>query len=124
MNVKDYFENNDGVGVLSTSDSEGRVNSAIFSRPHFLEDYNLAFIMRDRLTHENLRSNPHASYLFKEEGAYQGKRLYLTMTHEEENSELIDKLRRSTREYNENGENLYLVHFHLDGVLPLMGSEG
>lgn len=46
-----YFENAKGLGVIATSDKEGKVNAAVYSRPHFLEDGSLAFIMRDRLTH-------------------------------------------------------------------------
>ena len=56
--LKDYFENTNGVGVMATADKEGKVNTAVYSRPHFLEDGSVAFIMRDRLTHHNLQSNP------------------------------------------------------------------
>ena len=56
--LKDYFENKKGTGVMATSEKEGKVNAAIYSRPHFLEDGSIAFIMRDRLTHHNLQSNP------------------------------------------------------------------
>jgi len=33
-----------------------------------MEDGLLAFIMRDRVTHTNIRGNSHDAYLFKEEG--------------------------------------------------------
>ena len=68
MELKDYFEDKKGIGVLATADSEGKVGAAIFARPHVLDDCSVAFIMRDRLTHHNLQSNPHAAYLFSEEG--------------------------------------------------------
>jgi hypothetical protein len=39
--------------------------------------------MRDRLSHSNLLSNPHAAYLFIEDGpGYKGKRLYMSMVRE------------------------------------------
>ncbi|MBU0987235.1 MAG: pyridoxamine 5'-phosphate oxidase family protein, partial [Proteobacteria bacterium] len=60
MELKDYFENIKGLGILSTADRSGKVNAAVYSRPHFMEDGSLAFIMRDRLTHQNVLSNPHA----------------------------------------------------------------
>jgi len=76
--------------VLSTADKGGRVSAAIYGRPHFMDDQTIVFIAADRLTHANLQSNKSAAYLFKEDGSYQGKRLYLTMTHEEKNSPLIE----------------------------------
>ena len=57
MSLKTYFENTQGTGVLATAGKDGNVGAAIYSRPHFLEDGSLAFIMRDRLTHNNLLSN-------------------------------------------------------------------
>ncbi|WP_286817878.1 hypothetical protein [Desulfobacter sp. UBA2225] len=48
MELKSYFESTDGTGILSTADSNGNVDAAIYSRPLFLED-KIAFIMRDRL---------------------------------------------------------------------------
>jgi hypothetical protein len=68
MKLKKYFNTNKGIGVLSTADSEGKVDAAMYARPHFMDDGTLAFIMRDRLSHDNLQSNPHATYLFKKEG--------------------------------------------------------
>jgi hypothetical protein len=120
--LKDYFENTEGIGVMSTADKEGKVNAAIYSRPHFLEDGSIAFIMRDRLTHHNLQSNPYAAYLFVEEGSgYKGKRLHLRKIREEENSELIQSLSR--REYkNEKPGSRFLVAFQVDKVLPLVGA--
>jgi hypothetical protein len=76
MNVqelKDYFENTTGHGVLATADAQGKVNQAVFARPHYMEDGSLAFIMPHRLTHKNLQENSHAAYLFMEKGpGYKG----------------------------------------------------
>jgi hypothetical protein len=121
MDLKDYFSATKGFGVLSTADSEGRVDAAVYGRPHFMEDGTMAFIMRDRLTHHNLQSNPHATYLFKEEGSgYRGKRLFMSKLREEENTELLESLRRRKAAYG-NCEDRYLVFFKLDKELPLVG---
>ncbi len=122
MNLNEYFENTKGLGVLATADDKGKVDAAIYARPHFLEDGNLAFIMRDRLTHHNLQSNPHATFLFVEDGrGYKGKRLFMTKVAEEENSPLLQKLRR--RRYPDDKETIrYLAIFKLNEVLPLIGS--
>lgn len=121
MKLEEYFDIKKGVGVLSTADSEGKVDAAIYARPHFMEDGSLAFIMRDRLSHHNLQSNPHAAYLFKEEGSgYKGKRLFLTRVREEQNTELLESLKRRKSAYG-NGEDRFLVFFKLDKTLPLVG---
>ena len=123
MALKEYFDNNKGLGILSTADSDGRVNAAVYSRPHVMEDGSLAFIMRDRRTRSNIQSNPHAAYLFREEGpGYKGKRLYLTKIREEKDSDLIDSLsRRSYPSDKDPKESRYLVFFKLEGERPLVG---
>ena len=125
MELKEYFKDIKGLGVMSTADSDGNVNAAVYSRPHFMKDGSLAFIMRDRLTHENIRSNPHASFLFKEDGTgYKGKRLYLTKIREEENSELIASLSRRKYPADQKSKNSrFLVFFKVDKELPLVGDE-
>ena len=73
--LESYFENNSGLGVLATADDAGRVDTAIYSRPHVTGEDQVSFIMADRLSHANVLANPHASYLFVEEGkGYRGKR--------------------------------------------------
>jgi len=122
--LKAYFEKAKGTGVIATADKVGKVDVAIYSRPHFMEDGTIAFIMRDRLTHHNLQSNDYAAYLFVEESpGYIGKRLYLRKVREEENSDLINELSR--RQYRTPpGDNRFLVYFRIDKVLPLIGAEG
>jgi len=122
MDLKQYFENTKGVGVLATADGEGKVDAAIYARPHFMEDGTLAVIMRDRLTHHNLQSNTHATFLFMENGpGYKGKRLFMTKVREEEGTELLHSLRR--RHYPDDKEEAkFLVFFKLDKELPLVGA--
>jgi len=120
-----YFEQHQGTGVLSTADGEGRVNSALYARPHVFEDGTVGFIMADRLSRANLQTNPHAAYLFLEEGrGYQGTRLQLTRVRESQDRELIDTLRRRT--YTPRDEErigpLTLVYFTVDRELPLLGA--
>jgi hypothetical protein len=95
MNLQEYFDNKKGLGVLSTADGEGRVNSAVYARPHIMDDGTLAFIMPDRLTHRNLQTNPRAAYLFREnEPGYKGRRIHLKKVREETDTELVHSLRR------------------------------
>jgi hypothetical protein len=127
QDLKDYFEDIAGHGVLATADAQGKVNQAVFARPHYMEDGTLAFIMPHRLTHKNLQGNTHAAYLFMEKGpGYKGRRLYLTKVREEQDTELLYSLRRRT--YPEEKEKLegprFLVFFRVDQVLPLIGAGG
>jgi hypothetical protein len=64
MDLKDYFARTPGTGVLSAAAAGGTVDAAVSSTPQVMDDGTVAFIMRERLTHENLKANPHAAYLF------------------------------------------------------------
>jgi hypothetical protein len=121
MELKEYFENTTGIGILATADVEGKVDAAVYARPNIMEDGSLAFIMRDRLTHHNLQSNSHATYLFVENGpGYKGKRLFLSKDREEQDTELLESLRK--RQYiDEKDEAKFLVVFKLTKELPLIG---
>jgi hypothetical protein len=122
MNRKEYFENTAGNGILATADGNGQVDAAIYSRPHCMDDGTIALIMRDRLSHHNLQSNPHACYMFIEKGpGYKGKRFFLSKVREEQDTELLQSLRR--RQYiDEKDETRFLVFFKIDKELPLVGA--
>jgi hypothetical protein len=123
MELSEYFESAKGRGVLSTADKNGKVDLAMYARPYFIDEKTVTFIMTERLTHENLRSNPWAAYLFSEEILKsKGKRLYLKKFKEEENPDLIDKICRKC-DYSTNYESgtRYLVYFSIEAVRPLVG---
>lgn len=52
-----------GRGVIATASADGVVNTAIYARPHIIDDETLAWGMTDGRSHANLKENPHASYL-------------------------------------------------------------
>jgi hypothetical protein len=123
--LKAYFDQTTGHGVLATADVRGQVNQAVFARPHLMDDGTAAFIMPHRLTHKNLQENPHAAYLFMESGpGWKGKRLYLTKLREEQDTELLYSLRRRSypKEMEKKEEPRFLVFFRVDKVLPLIGA--
>lgn len=121
MSLHEYFENTEGIGVLATADAEGKVNLALYGRPHVLDDETIAFIMGDRVSHANVSANPSAAYLFVERGdGYRGKRLGLTKVGEETDPEKIEALRRANRKGHDYGEALkFLVTFRIEQVRPL-----
>ena len=125
MKLKDYLEKKSGISILSTSDSDGKVTTAIYSKPRFLEDNTVAFIMRERLTYHNLQTNPHAAFMFIEESAgYQGIRLFLKKIREDDDPELIAKMTRRnlTPEQDKQKGPKHLVIFSIEMVLPLIGA--
>lgn len=122
-NLQEYFETTKGFGVLATADGDGKVDAAVYSSPHFLEEGTLSFIMRDRLTHHNLQSNPFATFLFVEDGTgYKGKRLFLKKVREENNPELIAELKRR-KVTEETEESSFLVYFTLEKELSLIAGQ-
>ena len=126
MDQEEYFENTDGTGILATASAEGKVDIAIYARPHVFDRETIGFIMRGRLSHRNLQSNPYAAYMYIEEGkGYQGKRLYLKKTREENDPKIIEEVRRKPkREYaNSSDEDAYLVYFQIEQVRPLVGDK-
>ncbi len=126
MTLQEYFENTNGRAVMATADKSGKVDIAVYSKPHFMDDGTIAFIMADRLTHANLQSNPHAAYLFMEGGEkHVGKRLYLTKVKEDQNKDLIATMRRRKKYVVTEGydqEQQFLVYFKIDRELPLIGA--
>lgn len=127
MDWKRYFEETEGTGVLATADANGRVDVAVYARPHVKDDQTIEFIMADKLSHANLQSNPHAAYLFHEAAeGYPGYRLSLTKTDETLDPDRVQQLRRQgvPSSYDPaKGQDRYVVTFHVDRVRPLVGDD-
>jgi hypothetical protein len=125
--LSEYFEHTQGIGVLATTDASGQVNQAIYSRPHFPDDDDdetCSFIMSNRLSHDNVKHNPSASYLFIEEGKdYVGKRLSLAVIGDETDPEKIKLIRHRDIPTISEEEGKYLVRFQIEGVRSLIGNE-
>lgn len=124
MELKSYFETANGFGVLATANASGLVNAAVYSRPHVMDDGSIAIIMNDRATHENVKANPNALYLFHESGGgYRGKRLTLRMLREEQDTELLQELcHRCHPEEMGPKKPRFLVYFEVVDARPLIGS--
>jgi hypothetical protein len=125
MSLADYFATLKGTGILATSDSQGNVDIAIYSRPYIMDEETIAFSMLERLSFKNVRSNPKAAYMFIEEGeGHVGKRLYLTMTGEEKDPERIKAIRQMHSKTHGAPEAVrHLVYFTVDKIRPLAGDK-
>jgi hypothetical protein len=125
MSLADYFKSTKGLGVLATSDSDGNVDVAIYSRPYVIDDKTIAFSMLERLSYSNLQSNPRAAYMFVEQGeGYAGKRLHLTSTGEEKDPERIKAIRQQhVRTRKQDEKTRHMVYFTVDKIRPLVGDK-
>ena len=124
MSLSYYFEHKEGLGILATADSDGMVDLAIYAKPHVINENTIAFVMRERLTRQNLKSNPKAAYMFVEQSkGYAGKRLYLTKIREESNTSVVEMFRKKQPEIcsPDDDSNKYLVHFQIGDIRPLVG---
>jgi len=125
MSLAEYFENIKGLGVLATSDCEGNVDIAVYSRPYIIDEKTIAFSMLEKLSYSNIQSNPKAAYMFVEQGeGYAGKRLHLTKTGEEKDPERIKEIKQQhtkTRETDEKAR--HLIYFTVDKIRPLVGDK-
>ncbi len=120
--LAEYFDRNTGVGVLSTADAQGRVDSAIYARPHLQDDGTAAFVMRRRRTRANLKQNPHACYLFRAEGpGHTGRRLGLTLVRTDDDPAVVQSMRRRQRPDTDDDPDRIVGYFRIDEVRPLVG---
>jgi hypothetical protein len=125
MDLHAYFTNTQGTGILSTAAASGEVTSAVYAKPHILDDASVAMIMREHLTYAHLQTNGHACYLFLEQGPeIKGIRLFLQKIDESDDAQLIHSMTRrnlSPEEDRAKGPK-HLVRFQVVKVLPLVGA--
>ncbi len=126
MDLQAYFKEHTGTGVLATADDKGAVNTAIYARPQVFDDKTVAFVMRDRLSRQNLLKNGYANYLFVESGAaYKGMRLSLKMIDESTDPEMIASLTKRNmagKSYSVD-EARFAVRFSVEKGLALVGGD-
>lgn len=124
MDLRKYFADAKGIGILGTADADGKVDLAIYAKPIVVDGNTIALVMRERLSHQNIRNNPNAAYMFIEEpDDNRGLRMYLTMIREETNSSIVEKIIEEHPEIcpEPDEANKYLVHFKVDRVRELVG---
>lgn len=121
MKLSEYIENSRGIGILSTSGSDGDVNGAVYAKPHVLGVDTVGFIMRDRRSRANLQENSNAHFLFVEEGGKShGIRLHLDKMYETDDPEQVRKFSRRTQR-TDDPESRYFVTFKVRKALQLLG---
>ena len=124
MNLAEYFQSAEGIGILATSDSDGNVDMAVYSRPYVIDETKIAFSMLERTSYANIQSNPKAAYMFIEHGeGYNGKRLYLIMTGEEKDPQRIEEIKsQQPKRHKSSTESArHFVYFSVKIIRPIVG---
>lgn len=123
MNLAELFTH-PGLGVMSTSSSDGKVNSAIYARPHVIDETTLVWGMTNKRTSRNLTRNRHAAFLFKTSGpGFNGVRLALELIRTEEAGDLLATIKAHTDEIVGPGAGVSVTHaawFKITQVRPLI----
>ena len=127
MDLKSYFKEHEGVGILATCDPNATVDMALYIKPLVIDNTTIALIMRQRLSHQNLKTLPNACYMFIEKGKnpqdFKGIRLYLTMKREEINRSIIEAMHKKEPWIYPEGDDSekFLVFFTVNHMRPLVG---
>jgi hypothetical protein len=99
--VMKMFNKQTRIGVLSTANKEGEVNSAVFGSPRMIDQDTVIMAIGDNRSSRNLQENPKASFIVVEPGEtskdWKGARVYLEMEAFEGYGELLDSLREKIR---------------------------
>lgn len=123
MTISEYFASAKGHGVLATANAKGEVNAAVYSKPYFSDQHTAVFIMAERLTYVNLKTNPKAVYLFIESTSeWTGKRLYLTLLKEEQDEQMLARICQICDYSHYDVGNRHIAYFNVEKVLPLTDS--
>jgi hypothetical protein len=131
MDLKSYFEQHEGIGILATCDPAAMVDMAVYAKPYVIDASTVAFVMRQQLSHQNIRGHLNAAYMFIEKAEdykasedYKGVRLYLTLQREEINQSVIEGMhKKNPCIYSDKDDSeKYLVFFTVTRLRPLVGN--
>ncbi len=100
--VMEMFNKRPRIGTLSTSNSSGDVDVAIFGSPQMIDEETVVMGIGDNRSLSYLRENPKAVFIVMEPGQtpmdWKGCRVYLTAEAIEDQGELLDSIRSKIAE--------------------------
>ncbi len=95
MNLNKLFQKQ-GLGVMATASKDGAVNTAVYARPHVVDELTLVWGMTNGRTYRNISDNPQASFLFKaSDPGFSGVRLALELVKTEESGPMLAKIKEN-----------------------------
>lgn len=123
----EYFNKSPRIGVLSTADKSGHVDSGIFGSPRMTNEKTVIMGLSNNRTLANLQQNPHAVYLIIEPGTtltdWKGIRVYLVALQIATSGKDLDAFKSQIAEVigKEAADMIVaLVTFEVTGVRPIV----
>jgi hypothetical protein len=81
--LREYFNKQPRLGVISTSSKDGKVDCAVYGSPQMIDEKTVIVTLARGRTFANLDENPHAVFMIMEPAAgildWKGIRVYLKM---------------------------------------------
>lgn len=81
--LREYFNKQPRLGVISTSSKDGKVDCAVYGSPQMIDEKTVIVALARGRTFANLEENPHAVFMIMEPAAgvldWKGIRVYLKM---------------------------------------------
>ena len=97
--LMEYFNKTPRIGMLSTANKKGQVNTACFGSPRMIDEKTVVMSVRNARTFANLQENPNAVFMIIEPGKtsldWKGVRVYLKMTGYETSGEKLEATRKA-----------------------------
>jgi hypothetical protein len=125
--LMDYFNKSPRIGTLSTADSAGNVDSAVFGSPRMTDEKTVVMGLGQNRTLANLQQNPHAVFLIVEPGEtfleWKGIRVYLSAKTISTSGSMFDNFKAEMAKVagEEAAEMVHaLVIFEVTGIRPLI----
>ena len=85
MNLNELFQQQGLRRITATASKAGCVNTAVYARPHVIDEQSMVWGMTEGRTYRNIIENPQASFLFKASGpGFSGVHLALELIRTEE----------------------------------------
>ncbi len=123
MNLSELFQQQ-GLGIMATASKDGRVNTAVYARPHVIDEKTMVWGMTEGRTYRNITENPLASFLFKASGpGFSGVRLALELLKTEESGPILAKIKENADTTVGPGTGAAVIHaawFTVAEVRPLI----
>jgi hypothetical protein len=95
--LRDYFNKQTRLGIISTSNKNGAVDCAVYGSPQMIDEKTVIVAFGRGRTFANLQENPHAVYMIMEPGEglldWKGVRVYLRMKEAFESGPKLDEYR-------------------------------
>jgi hypothetical protein len=124
--LMEYFNKQPRLGVLSTSNKAGEVDSAYFGSPRMIDESTILVALGKNKTFANLQENPNACYMIMAPGKsileWKGLRIYLKMTECQTSGDAVDTMKKQITEKagEAAGKMIYaVIKFSVTAVRPL-----